>query len=146
MRKPLLVASTLVVTLILAACGKLAESPTAPGSGGGEPVDPTATFTRVQNEIFTPTCAALGCHDPLGQQEQMILTNGRAYAMIVGQASHQNPGLMRVQPGDPANSYLYRKITGIGITGDRMPQGSPVLTDSQIALVRNWIRRGAPND
>jgi hypothetical protein len=146
MRKPMLVASILVTTAILAACGKLAESPTSPGGGAGEPIDPTATFTRVQNEVFTPTCAALGCHDPLGQQEQMILTTGRSYGMIVNQTSHQNPGLARVKPLDPANSYLYRKITGVGITGDRMPQGSPVLTEAQIALVRNWIRRGAPND
>jgi len=146
MRKPLLVASILVASLIGFACGKLAESPTDPGSGNGEPIDPTATFTRVQSEIFTPTCAALGCHDPLGQQEQMILTPGRAYGMIVNQTSHQNPGLSRIKPSDPANSYLYRKITGVGITGDRMPQGSPVLSDAQISLVRNWIRRGAPND
>ena len=144
----MLVASTLVVTLILAGCGKLAELPTSPGpgSGGGEPIDQTATFIRVQNEIFTPTCAALGCHDPLGQQEQLILTPGRSYAMIVNQTANQMPGLKRVAPLDPANSYLYRKITGAGITGDRMPQGSPVLTEAQIALVRNWIRRGAPND
>jgi hypothetical protein len=144
----MLVASTLVTTLILAGCGKLGELPTSPGpgDGGGEPIDQTATFTRVQNEIFTPTCAALGCHDPLGQQEQLILTPGRAYTQIVNQSSNQMPGLKRVAPSDPANSYLYRKITGSGITGDRMPQGSPVLTDAQIALVRNWIRRGAPND
>ena len=54
--------------------------------------------------------------------------------------------LKRVAPGDPTNSYLYRKITGVGITGDRMPQGGPYLSDAQIALVRDWIRRGAPND
>src|ERR1051325_2641904 len=35
----------LLVVLLLSACGKLAEVPTDPG-GGGEPVDPTATFTR----------------------------------------------------------------------------------------------------
>ena len=34
----------------------------------------------------------------------------------------------------------------IGITGDRMPQGGPYLTDAQTKLVRDWIRRGAPND
>jgi hypothetical protein len=146
MRTPLLVASTLVATIILAGCGKLAELPTDPGSGSGEPIDPTATFTRVQNEVFTPTCASLGCHDPLGQQEQMILTAGRAYGNTVGQPSIENPALLRVAPGDPSGSYLYRKITGSGITGDRMPQGSPALSTTQIKLVRDWIRRGAPND
>jgi hypothetical protein len=145
MRKWLPLPLVLLVPLLLSACGKLAESPTDPG-GGGEPVDPTATFTRVQNEIFTPTCAAIGCHDPLGRQEQLVLTPGQSYANTVGRASSQMPQLARVTPGDSANSYLYRKITGAGITGDRMPQGGPFLTDSQIKLVRDWIRRGAPND
>ncbi len=131
--------------LLILACGKLKE-PTDPGAGGGDPIDPTATFTRVQNEIFTPTCAQLGCHDPLGRQESLILSPGRAYAMSVGVASLEAPQLPRVAPSDVASSYLYRKITGAGITGDRMPQGGPPLTDSQTKLVRDWIRRGAPND
>jgi hypothetical protein len=141
MRKPFL----FTLLFLLTACGKLAET-TDPGSGGGEPVDPTATFTRVQNEIFTPTCGAIGCHDPIGKQENMILTPGRAYTSTVGISSNQMPSLKRVAPGDVNNSYLYRKITGAGITGDRMPQGGPYLTDAQTKLVRDWIRRGAPND
>jgi len=132
--------------LLLVACGNLAELPTDPGPGGGEPIDPTATFTRVQSEIFTPTCAQLGCHDPLGQQSQQVLSSGRSYTNTVNVPSVEMPSLVRVKPGDPSNSYLYRKITGAGITGDRMPQGLPPLSDSQIKLVRDWIRRGAPND
>ncbi len=76
----------------------------------------------------------------------MILTAGRAYANTVGIASTEMPSLKRVAASDPANSYLYRKIVGAGITGDRMPQGGPYLTDAQTKLVRDWIRRGAPND
>ena len=135
----------LVITFLLAACGKL-ETPTEPGGPGGEPIDPTATFTRVQNEIFTPTCAAIGCHDPLGQQQQLVLSPGRAYANIVGKPSTEMPSLQRVTPSDATNSYLYRKVIGSGITGDRMPQGGPFLSDAQIKLIRDWIRRGAPND
>jgi hypothetical protein len=136
----------LVLLLLLVSCGKLKEL-TAPGGGeGGEPIDQTATLTRVQNEVFTPTCAALGCHDVLGHQENMILSPGRSFAQTVGVPSTQNPGVRRVAPSDPANSYLYRKITGAGITGDRMPQGGPFLSDAQTKLVRDWIRRGAPND
>ena len=133
------------VLLAALACGKLKE-PTAPGGGAGDPIDPTATFTRVQNEIFTPTCGQLACHDPLGHQESLILSPGRAYAQTVGVASVESPQLARVTPNDPANSYLYRKITGAGITGDRMPQNGPFLSDAQTKLVRDWIRRGAPND
>jgi hypothetical protein len=130
---------------LLAGCGKLAEIPTDP-VGGGEPVDPTATFTRVQNEIFTPTCGSINCHDAIGRQSNQLLTAGNAYGNTVNVPSVEMPSLVRVKPNDPANSYLYRKITGAGITGDRMPQTLPPLSDAQIKLVRDWIRRGAPND
>ena len=139
MRSPLI-----LITFLLTACGNL-ETITGP-DGGGDPIDASATFTRVQNEVFTPTCANIGCHNPVGQQSQMVLTAGRAYAETVNVASVEMPSLMRVKPNDPVNSYLYRKITGAGITGDRMPQGAPPLSEAHIALVRNWIRRGAPND
>lgn len=137
--------SLIVLAMLLTACGEL-KTPTSPGGVGGEPIDMSATFTRVQNEVFTPTCASIGCHDPLGQQSQMVLTPGRAYASIVNVASVEMPSLARVQPNDPANSYLYRKITGAGITGERMPLSLPPLSDEKIKLVRDWIRRGAPND
>lgn len=130
--------------IVLCSCGKL-ETPTSSGVGS-EPIDPTATFTRVQNEIFTPTCAQLGCHATIGRQENLNLSSGQAYANIVRVSSVEMPQLARVTAGDPANSYLYRKITGSGITGDRMPQGMSPLSDAQIKLVRDWIRRGAPND
>lgn len=134
-----------LAALLLTACGEL-KSPTDPGAGGSDPIDQSATFTRVQNEIFTPGCASIGCHDPLGQQSQLILSPGRAYEQTVNRASVEMPSLSRITPNDPAGSYLYRKITGAGITGDRMPQGRPALSDAQIRLVRDWIRRGAPND
>jgi hypothetical protein len=141
----------LLAALVLVGCGgstppTMEPTSTPPPLGGGDPIDPTATFTRVQNEIFTPGCAPIGCHDSLGQQSQMILTSDRAYGQIVNRPSVEMPSLLRVAANDPANSYLYRKITGAGITGDRMPQTLPPLTDAQIKLVRDWIRRGAPND
>src|SRR5437762_4143505 len=70
MRKFAVVIPTLLLLLLLG-CGRLKE-PTEPVLGG-EPIDPTATLTRVQNEIFTPTCSQIGCHDRLGQQSQQVL-------------------------------------------------------------------------
>ncbi|GAC1433186.1 MAG: hypothetical protein NVSMB68_05640 [Thermoanaerobaculia bacterium] len=126
------------------ACGKLREIPTAP-DGGGTAVDPTATFARVKAEVL-PTCTAVGCHGAIAPQENLILVPDRADAGVVNVPSTEMASIKRVTPGDAANSYLYRKITGVGITGDRMPQGGPYLSDAQIVLVRDWIRRGAPND
>mgnify|MGYP006137652631 CR=1 FL=1 len=47
-------------------------------------------------------------------------------------------------PGKGADSVLVKKLKGQA--GARMPLNRPPLSDAQIALVRNWIRRGAPND
>jgi hypothetical protein len=135
---------SLVLVLLVAACGEL-KSPTDPGTTP-DPIDQTATFTRVQNEVFTPTCTQIGCHDVIGQQQGLVLTAGRAYVNTVNVQSSQMPSLQRVRPDDPQNSYLYRKITGAGITGGRMPLQLPPLSDEKIRLVRDWIRRGAPND
>ena len=135
----------LISLVLLVSCGKLSELPTGPDSGGGTAVDPTATFSRVKAEVL-PTCSAAGCHGRIAPQESLILTPDAAYAQIVGVPSIEVPSLKRVTAGDATNSYVYRKITGVGITGARMPQGGPFLTDAQISLVKDWIRRGAPND
>lgn len=145
MRSALFVVS-LIAALLAAACGDEKRLPTQP-DGGGPPPE-TATFTRVQNEVFTPTCALAGCH--LGPKqaanEGLVLEAGAAYANIVGIPSNQNPSLMRIRPNDPDNSYLVRKITPFtDINGGRMPQ-SGSITDAQRQLVTDWVRRGAPND
>ena len=146
-RKPLrsraVRALLILATASAVACGEL-RSPTAPGTG--TPPDALATFTRVQQEIFTPGCALAGCHGAIATQEGLLLAEGSAYQAIVNVPSRQMPALARVAPGDPANSYLYRKVTGAGITGDRMPLGAPPLSEAKITLVRDWILRGAPND
>ena len=134
--------SLLLAALALAACGDLARLPTEPGGD----VDPTATLTRVQAEIFTPSCAAAGCHDPIGRQQNLVLTAGQSRAMLAGVASEQLPSVLRLAPGDPAASYVYRKVTGASIAGERMPFGGPYLNESQTRLLGDWIRRGAPND
>jgi hypothetical protein len=130
------------VLLLTGACGELKTLPTQPE----ELPDPTATFTRVQSEIFTPSCALGGCHDAAGQQQGLVLSAGSAYAMTVGSRSTELPSLDRVAPGAPDASYLYRKVAGVSITGERMPYGGPYLADAQMNLIRNWILRGAPND
>ncbi len=139
-RGPLLI---MVISFAAAGCGELVL-PTAPPMP--DPLDPSATFTRVQTEVLTPNCTAIGCHDAFVRQSDLTLVAGEAYVQIVNRPSVEFPSLDRVEPGDPQRSYLYRKIIGEGITGDRMPAASPPLPEASIALVREWIRRGAPND
>jgi hypothetical protein len=138
--------AVVVASLLASACGDEKRLPTQ-ADGGGPPPE-TATFTRVQNEVFTPTCALAGCH--LGPKqaanEGLVLEAGAAYGNIVGIPSNQKAPMLRVKPNDPDNSYLVRKITPFtDINGARMPQTGSI-TDAQRKLVTDWVLRGAPND
>ena len=130
-------------SLVVSSCGqrKLPFEPTV-----GPPPNPSATFTRVQNEVFTVNCAIAGCHAALGARQGMNLSAGAAYGNTVRVPSVERPDLNRIEPGDPDRSYLVKKLRGDpDITGLRMPDGGS-LTSADIQLVIDWVRRGAPND
>ncbi len=113
------------------------------------------TFSSIQQHIFEATdsagrAACTTCHTDQGRTPSASLNLRReaAYAALVGVRSGQRADLMRVAPGDPANSYLVHKLEGHAeMTGQRMPRtGGPYLTDGQMMILRRWIERGAPND
>jgi len=115
----------------------------------------TISFAHTIQPIFDRSCALGGCHVgpvPTGGQD---LTAGVAYSQSVNVPSTQQPRLKRVKPGDPANSYLVRKIQGgPNISGVMMPQGCPgaplngaqCLTPDEIAAIVQWITECAPNN
>jgi hypothetical protein len=129
---------------VVAGCGTRKDLPLGPGDGGAP--DPTATFTRVQGEVFSVSCALSGCHAGAFPQAGMNLSTGAAYAATVGVRSSERSELVRIAPGDPDRSYLVQKLRGdAGIVGSRMPLSGSV-TDAQVRLVVDWVRRGAPRD
>ena len=113
--------------------------------GGDDP--PPATFSSLQADHLTPTCARGGCHSAASSAGGLSLEGAAAYGNLVNAPSQQQPGLNRVTPNDPENSYLIQKLRGdLGISGSRMPQGGPFLSDEQIERFVSWIDNGAPND
>ena len=59
--------------------------------------------------------------------------------------SVESPGLQRVAPGNPNNSYLIHKLEGgPNIGGQRMPFGGAPLDPATIGAIRQWIGNGAP--
>ncbi|HPS77097.1 MAG TPA: hypothetical protein PLS53_02975 [Thermoanaerobaculaceae bacterium] len=133
----------LVGALLAVGCGDR-KLPTEPAAGPTP--NPSATFTRVQNEVFTPNCVIAGCHATAGARQGMSLAPGTAYGSIVGVPSVERSDLNRVEPGDADRSYLVKKLRGDpDITGVRMPDGG-TLTAAEIQLVIDWVTRGAPND
>ena len=103
------------------------------------------TFDRIRYQIFAQSCALSGCHDSESATGNLILLPGAAYSQIVSFVP-DNPaaagaGLLRVTPGDPDLSFLYRKITDdleVG-WGDSMPFNLPPLSAAQIEIIRLWI-------
>jgi methionine-rich copper-binding protein CopC len=141
---------TLSALLVLAGCGS--------GSGegldaGGQPAPPPAAppppppppasndFQTIQDTIFTPICTA--CHIGANAPRGLRLDAANSFALLVNVASVEVPNLLRVNPGNPDQSYIVQKIEGTAAVGGRMPLGGAPLSQAQIDLVRGWIAAGA---
>lgn len=99
-------------------------------------------FPAIQASVFGPRCS--GCHTgPTGNllPGGLNLTSASdSFNALVNVSSLEQPGVMRVVPGDPDGSYLVRKLEGsAGIAGARMPLGGPYLDQATINQIRAWI-------
>jgi hypothetical protein len=101
------------------------------------------SFENHIKPVFSSSCDRAGCHSSVAPAAHLNLSAGSAYANIVRVRSTQMPQLNRIEPRDPANSYLIRKLKGEVITGARMPQGAPPLSDGVLALFDRWVLEGA---
>jgi hypothetical protein len=105
-----------------------------------------ATFRSVQ-KVFTGSCALPTCHSSFARQGGLVLESEEvSYNHLVNKPSEHEQakglGLLRVKPGDVENSFLIRKLRGLG-PGDSMPQGTPALPESIISMIEDWVARGA---
>ncbi|MDH3601684.1 MAG: hypothetical protein OEU26_18905 [Candidatus Tectomicrobia bacterium] len=130
------------VLLLLSACA-------GNGEGLDEPDDETLipppqeapAFSDIQTMIFIPICVChVGAAAPLG----LVLDTDDSINMLVNIPSARVPDLFRVEPGNPDDSYLVRKLEGgPDIVGSQMPLGGPPLAQDMIDRVREWIVAGA---
>lgn len=129
------------------ACGSDSASTPAAPSGSTAPSGPTFSV-QIQQQILTPACVP--CHTDEGRTPSggLNMKSGTAYSQLVSVASTGKAGAIRVIPGNPSGSYMIQKLEGAAdIVGLRMPRnGPPYLTDAQVALIRQWIQNGAPNN
>lgn len=103
------------------------------------------TFTQVQDDIFTNSCAFSSCHSSNGAQG-LNLAEGQAWDAIVGVPSTLAPDLALVEPGDHEASFLWIKCANAeGIVGEPMPQ-STMLDTERLDELAAWIDNGALND
>lgn len=120
----------------------------SPASPSPPPATGPSFAQQIQAQILTPACTS--CHTDEGRTPSggLNLKSGAAYSALVNVASTGKPGAIRVIPGNPSGSYLVQKLEGAAdIVGLRMPRnGPPFLSDAQVALIRQWIQNGAPNN
>jgi hypothetical protein len=95
--------------------------------------------------IWDMYCTLPACHD--GATFPPDLTEGNAYASIVGVASSQSD-LNFVEPGSADDSYLWHKINGTqveaGGNGLMMPYDGTEVAAADLAAIEEWINGGAP--
>lgn len=109
------------------------------GGGGGSML--VATFESIQQNVFSAQCEV--CHTGANAPHGLRLDPASSYGLLVGVPSDQQPSLQRVEPGNPDDSYLIRKLEGTAAVGARMPLSLPALPQSDIDVIRQWITDGA---
>lgn len=157
MRNMLRFTATLFVTLGLVACEPTKSVDTAAdtgadvtdgGTGGtdGGTTSASVSFTEVQEAVFLGSCAGAGCHDAATNAGTLDLESDGAYERLMFDPCANElaiaEGLMRVDPGNLENSFLYLKMTDPQGMGDPMPPWGPV-DDEALGLIEDWILGGA---
>lgn len=122
-----------------------ASSASSSSSSSSAALEPT--YSSIQAQVFSVSCAVSGCHTGANPPQGLNLESDQSYGLLVDVAANEVGSLDRVEPGDPNNSYLIHKLEGSAAVGARMPaDGPPYLTESQIEVIRQWISDGALDD
>lgn len=138
----------LAISVALGACGAgngegLNVSGRPLDEGGDIPL--AATLESIQVNLFDASCTV--CHSGAAAPLGLRLDAGNSFTNLVGVPAAQVGSLLRVDPGDPDNSYLIRKLEGTASEGQLMPLGGPPIPQATIDFVRQWISDGAlPDD
>jgi hypothetical protein len=107
-------------------------------SGGGGDV-----CSDIPNDLFIPTCAGSGCHNPTDMMQGLDLRSPNVLARLVGVRATGGAGLL-IDPAQPELSVLYTKLTFDPPYGARMPFGKEPLDDVTIGCVLSWIQANVP--
>lgn len=107
------------------------------------------TFAELQARVFDTRCALGPCHSSAAAAGGLVLESAFAYDELVGITPSNDAaraaGLLRVAPGEPERSFLWRKLTNPGPgEGSRMPLGGEPLPEAELEEIRVWILAGAP--
>ena len=97
---------------------------------------------EVKDRIDRICSSSDGCHG--SGAGGMSLSASNEFGAMINVQSSEMPALLRVAPGDPENSYVYRKLACEGgIVESCMPLGFTFEPDIP-RIFHEWIEAGAP--
>ncbi|MEM7156099.1 MAG: hypothetical protein AAF799_24815 [Myxococcota bacterium] len=103
--------------------------------------EPAISFAETIQPIINANCECHTAGEPAG------LSMADGYANLVDVASTEAAGLDRIEPGVPADSYLWHKINNTHIEaggeGNPMPAPDGGLAPDLIDTIEQWILDGA---
>jgi hypothetical protein len=139
----------LAAATAIAACSSAgAGDATGTSNGGATTCAVEPTFASIYARVLTtPTCAVSGCHATPGQSALSLDGSADAVYHALVDAPSSGSLLLRVAPGAPDASFLYRKLAEeTPPSGARMPEGAAPLAACEIDAVKSWIAAGAPKN
>ena len=112
------------------------------------------TLATVQAQVFNGcggTNGGLTCHSGPQAAAGMDLSDGSAYDHLLHVRSASAPSRFLVEPNDPDNSFLWRKLVNelSTTTSEGLPMPRDIndawapLTHDHLTTVRCWIASGA---
>jgi len=122
------------------------------GSDGSSGGTTSSTYERIQVEVFDVSCSSDSCHSSVGRAGDLVLDAEHSWDALMEQppsnltaAEH---GMMRVDPGEPENSFLLAKLTARLASGEgaSMPYNAAPLDGATVEIIRAWIAAGAPSE
>jgi hypothetical protein len=134
--------------LAAACCGLALAAGCRPGGDGatGSGAELHPQLSSIQREVFNPSCALSRCHGGPRPASGLSLEAGLSWKALVDAPSALDARRTLVAPGRPEESYILAKVEGGRIVGGPMPPGRARLSAGEIAAIRGWILRGAPDD
>jgi hypothetical protein len=170
-RAPVTGGAAWLVSAVLSACGdgdqretasqrpSVAEGTACPEqqvSCDGTCIDPIVPRADVlQQRVFARSCAlSSSCHSGAAAPEELRLGSvDDLFATAVGESSRQAPTWLLIEPGQPQDSYLIRKLRNVELAAQSSsgapstsmpPPPNAALCEPKIRAIEAWILMGAP--